>query len=137
MSRSVCTEVLLGVRFKQSELKRSKKVKNCNHENPATAKFCGECGKLIYSEKTEYIFKDKILDKLYDNKKGEVYLTGTYDNQDKYIGIRLSNLSEKCETEVDMSNLEKKKEKLLNFFQENNLNIKTENIKIYHLLTIY
>lgn len=135
MSRSICTEILLGVRFKQSILEISKKEKNCKHTNPEIAKFCGECGKPIYSEKVVSIFNDKILDNLYDNKKGEVYLTGTYDDQDKYIGIRLSYLSAEWQTEVDMSNLKDKKEKLLKFFKENNLEVKKEDIKVYHLLT--
>lgn len=135
MSRSISSEILIGVRFKQSDLRKTKIVKNCNHKNPETANFCGECGKPISSEKSVSIFKDKVLDKLYDNKKGEVYLTGTYDDQDKYIGIRLSYLSDEWQKEVDMSKLEEKKEKLLEFFKEHNLNIKSKDIKIYHLLT--
>jgi hypothetical protein len=133
MSVSASTEIIIGVRFKPDALKKTIKTKSCNHSNPEGLKFCGECGKPIYTEKKVSIFDIEVEDKLHDYKQGEIYCTGTYDIEDVYIGIRLSYLSEEWETEVDLSGLEEKKDKLLSFFKENNLEININDIKIYHL----
>lgn len=139
MSNSINTEVILGVKINPKKLTKTVKFKSCNHNNPESAKFCGECGKPIYTEKQESIFSEKEEDALYDDrKKGSVCITGTYENNDSYIAIRLSSLSAKCEKEVDISNLDEKTEKLEKFFEKYpELNVKKEDIKIYHLLTIY
>jgi hypothetical protein len=113
MGYSASAYLVYGFKCSKSDLQTVKQVRGCNH--PQTGgKFCPECGKPMFVEKTETID----LDYGYENEKNLALYSSDYESYERVVGFVLGYTD--SISEVSMPTPEMKKA-LLDFIQEHNL----------------
>lgn len=90
MGYDASASMAIGVRKLASDFKKQVKVRGCKHDE-TKAKFCPECGKPMWVDKTEYIID--VFDMYEENEEGISCIRPNCDTDDIVIGFNLCVVS--------------------------------------------
>lgn len=113
MGYSASAYLVYGFQCSKSDLETVKQVRGCKHPE-ANSKFCPECGKPMFVEKTTSID----MDYGYKNEKNLALYSSDYESRERVIGFVLGYTD--SINEVSMPTPEMKKA-LLDFIQKHDL----------------
>lgn len=127
MGYSAYSYAVFGVKTNLSSVKKTTQKRSCNHNINTSMKFCPECGKPTFSEKTV-----TLLDSMEDNKLS--YFYSDYESkEDIVLGFRLAATSynTNCTPIEIKSPTPSMIEEIMQFCKDNDLPFQEKDCKMY------
>lgn len=127
MGYSAYSYAVFGVRVPRSQIKKPVNVRSCVHDVQHGMNFCPECGKPVYTQKTQDILESM------DSKNLSYFYSDYEGNGDVVIGFCVGktdydNNTEPVECKVPTPGMALE---LVEFFKEHNLPYTEKHIKMY------
>lgn len=113
MGYSASAYLVYGFKCSKQDLQTTVQVRGCKHPQ-TSGKFCPECGKPMFVEKTHTID----LDEGYKNEKNLAMYSSDYESHERVIGFVLGYTDSISEVSIPTPDMKKA---LLDFIQEHEL----------------